>query len=203
MAEPRPEKSRKGTGLLALGRRMVNSQHALWGLGVASFLESILIPIPLEAILIPLMQVRRHQMFLLATIALVGCLVGAAVGYAVGYFMFEAIGPEIINMVSTEEQFQQVTQKMHENGFWFVLSVGVIPIPFQIAMLAAGVTGYSFSLFLLASTLSRGLRYFGLALLVLLVGNKAQTMFERHKVTSSVVVLLSVAAVWGVSFLAN
>jgi len=42
------------------------------------------------------------------------------------------------------------------------MSVGVIPIPFQIAMLAAGATRYSFFLFMLAPALSRALRYYGL-----------------------------------------
>jgi membrane protein YqaA with SNARE-associated domain len=86
---------------------MIHSQHAFWGLGIASFLESILIPIPLEAILVPLMQARRNQIFLLSTIALLGCLAGAAVGYFVGYYVFDAIGPRFVETVSTPEQFEE------------------------------------------------------------------------------------------------
>ena len=177
--------------------RMIYSRHAFWGLGIASFLESILIPIPLEAILVPLMQARRNQIFLLSTIALLGCLAGAAVGYFVGYYVFDAIGPRLVEVVSTPEQFEHVRVRMEQDGFWFIVSVGVIPIPFQIAMLAAGATSYSFFLFMLASALSRALRYYGLGLLVLIAGNRAQAIFERHKVPAAMVITLVVLVIWG------
>ncbi|WP_417517274.1 YqaA family protein [Marinobacter sp.] len=183
--------------------RLIYSRHAFWGLGVASFLESILIPIPLEALLIPLMQARRSQIFLLSTIALLGCLVGASVGYFVGYFVFDAIGQQLVEMVSTPEQFEQVRRRMEEDGFWFILSVGVIPVPFQIAMLAAGATSYSFFLFMLASALSRALRYYGLGLLVLITGNRAQAIFERHKVSAAIVITVVVLIIWGWSVLSG
>jgi len=177
--------------------RMIYSRHAFWGLGIASFLESILIPIPLEAILVPLMQARRNQIFLLSTIALLGCLAGAAVGYFVGYYVFDAIGPRLVEVVSTPEQFEHVRVRMEQDGFWFIVSVGVIPIPFQIAMLAAGTTSYSFFLFMLASALSRALRYYGLGLLVLIAGNRAQAIFKRHKVPAAMVITLVVLVIWG------
>ena len=192
---PRPPRGLARIKRLAI--RQIYSRHAFWGLGIASFLESILIPIPLEAVLIPLMQARRRQIFLLSTIALLGCLAGATVGYFVGYFVFDAIGQQLVEMVSTPEQFEDVRMRMEEDGFWFILSVGVIPIPFQIAMLAAGATSYSFFLFMLASALSRALRYYGLGLLVLIAGNHAQAIFERHKVAAAIVITIVVLVVWG------
>jgi membrane protein YqaA with SNARE-associated domain len=192
--------TRPAGGLARIKRlaiRLIYSRHAFWGLGIASFLESILIPIPLEAILVPLMQARRSQIFLLSTVALLGCLAGATVGYFVGYFVFDAVGQQFVEMVSTPEQFEQVRMRMEEDGFWFILSVGVIPIPFQIAMLAAGATSYSFFLFILASALSRALRYYGLGLLVLIAGNHAQAIFERHKVSAAIVVTIVVLVIWG------
>ncbi|WP_152205004.1 YqaA family protein [Marinobacter changyiensis] len=184
-----------------LAIRLIYSRHAFWGLGIASFLESILIPIPLEAVLIPLMQARRSQIFLLSTIALLGCLAGATAGYVVGYFIFDAVGQQLVEMVSTPEQFDNVRLRMEEDGFWFIISVGVIPIPFQIAMLAAGATGYSFFLFILASALSRALRYYGLGLLVLIAGNHAQAIFARHKMSAAIVVTVVVLVIWGGSLL--
>lgn len=192
--------SRTPRGLARIKRlaiRLIYSRHAFWGLGIASFLESILIPIPLEAVLIPLMQARRSQIFLLSTIALLGCLAGATVGYFVGYFVFDAVGQQLVELVSTPEQFEHVRMRMEEDGFWFVMSVGVIPIPFQIAMLAAGATSYSFFLFMLASALSRALRYYGLGLLVFIAGNQAQAIFKRHKISAAIVITIVVLVIWG------
>ncbi|WP_246123623.1 YqaA family protein [Marinobacter maritimus] len=191
--------SRGGARIKKRVIQLIYSRHAFWGLGIASFLESILIPIPLEAILIPLMQARRNQIFLLGTIALLGCLAGATVGYFVGYYVFDAVGQQLVGMISTPEQFEHVRMRMEEDGFWFILSVGIIPIPFQIAMLAAGATSYSFFLFMLASALSRALRYYGLGLLVLVAGNRAQAIFERHKISAAIVITLVVLVIWGVA----
>lgn len=200
-SETNTPENRRTTRLRRLLDRLIHSKHMLWGLGVASFLESIIVPIPLEAILIPLMQARRSAMIALATAALLGCLVGAVVGYAVGYFIFDAVGQQLVSLIANQQQYDQVVRQMESQGFWFVLSVGVIPIPFQIAMLAAGATKYSFALFLSAAIIARGLRYYGLALLVWLAGNQAQALFERHKVSVMVGLTVIVAAAWGVSML--
>lgn len=192
---------RKFARLRKLIDRLIYSRHMLWGVGIASFLESIIVPIPLEAILIPLMQARRSAMIAIATAALLGCLVGASVGYAVGYFIFDAIGQQLVSMVSTQQQYEQVVRQMETQGFWFVLSVGVVPIPFQIAMLAAGATKYSFALFLAASVIARALRYYGLAALVWVAGNRAQALFERHKISVAVGLTIIVGIAWGMSVL--
>lgn len=200
-SEPHSDNSKRDGNafakIKALGEKLIHSKHMLWGIGLASFLESIIVPIPLEAILIPLMQVKRRQLFAISAVALLGCMLGATVGYAVGYFVFDLIGNQLVNWISTPEQFEQVKQKMNDQGFWFIFSVGVVPIPFQIAMLAAGATKYSLMLFLLASALSRAIRYFGLALLVYFAGNKAQEIFEQHKTSTSLILLAIIATAWG------
>lgn len=172
--------SPEGSWLRRFGHRLVHSRHALWGLTLASFLESTVVPIPLEALLIPLMQARRQQLFLLAALALLGCLLGASVGYGAGLWLFDAFGDQLLEWFANPEQFERARTAMADHGFWFVLSVGVTPVPFQTAMLVAGATGYSFALFMLASALARGLRYFGLALLVYWAGDQAETLFRRH-----------------------
>lgn len=181
-----------------MGSRLVNSKHMLWGVAFASFMESLIVPIPLETILIPLMQARREMLWAISTMALLGCVVGAAVGYMIGFFVFDLIGQQIIAMLSTPEQFEVIYQQIHLHGFWYVLSVGITPIPFQIAMLAAGATGYSFLLYMLATSISRGVRYFGLGLLVRLFGNQAQKLFEEHKIGASIFIILLIALVWSV-----
>ncbi|HKL14549.1 MAG TPA: VTT domain-containing protein [Balneolaceae bacterium] len=186
--------------LKQFGKRLIYSKYMLPGIGLASFLESTIVPIPLETILIPLMQARRKQLFIISTMALAGCILGAFAGYAIGYFIFDAVGEQIVSLLSSQEQFENAKQQMQQKGFWFVISVGILPIPFQIAMLTAGVLKYSLILFLLAATLSRALRYYGLALLVYWAGNKAQKLFERHKKSSAIILILLVLIIWYLSF---
>jgi len=128
--------------------------------------------------------------------ALAGCILGAVAGYTIGYFIFDVIGDQIVSLISTQEQFDHVKQQMQQNGFWFVLTVGIAPIPFQIAMLAAGTLKYSLPLFLVATTLARSVRYYGLALLVYWIGNRAQEFYERHKKSSAIILIILFCIFW-------
>lgn len=176
--------------------KMIHSDRMIVGIGLASFLESTVVPIPLETILIPLMQARRERLLAIATAVLVGCLLGAVVGYGIGFFVFDAVGHRIVSWFGSEQEFEAVRQQMGESGFGFVFSVGVTPVPFQIAMLAAGATKFSLLTFLLASALARGIRYFGLAALVYFFGNRAQRLYEEHKVAVAIAILIAVVAFW-------
>ncbi|OFI32942.1 YqaA family protein [Alteromonas lipolytica] len=163
---------------------------------IASFFESTIVPIPLEAVLIPLMQARREKLWLLALMSTLGCIAGALFGYAIGYFLFDAIGHDLIAWFGSEQQFETVTNKMEAQGFWFVLTLGIVPVPFQIAMLAAGATKYSVWLFLLATVIARSLRYFGLAVVVKIFGNKAEHLIRRYKTKAMLGITAVVAGLW-------
>ena len=180
--------------------RWLHSRWMMPALGVASFLESIIVPIPLEAVLVPLMQARRERLWTLATIALVGCILGAVAGYYVGYGLMNSVGEWAVGQLGAQDQMERAREAMSENGFWFIMSVSVVPVPFQIAMLAAGATGYPIGLYLLATLISRGVRYFGLAALVWWVGDRAERLLKEHKVGATVAVVVVVAVGWGVAW---
>ncbi|MCF7500585.1 MULTISPECIES: VTT domain-containing protein [unclassified Pseudoalteromonas] len=182
-------------------RQFVDSKHMLKSITVASFLESTIVPIPLEAVLVPLMQARREKLWLIALMATVGCIIGAVFGYALGYYLFDIVGDWVINTFSNPEQFEQVKQKMQSQGFWFVLTLGIVPIPFQIAMLAAGATKYSIVLFLLATVIARSIRYFALAAVVYYAGNQAERIIQKHKTKALVGISILVLLLWWLSTL--
>jgi len=180
-------------------KKFIDSKHMLTGITTASFLESTIVPIPLEAILVPLMQARRERLWVIALMATIGCLMGALLGYTVGYYLFDILGEWIINTLSTPEQFNMIEQKMQSQGFWFVISLGIVPFPFQIAMLAAGATKFSLIIFLIASAIARSIRYFGLAIIVYYAGNKAEALITKHKTKTMVGLTITVLTLWGLS----
>ncbi|MEH6396736.1 YqaA family protein [Pseudoalteromonas sp.] len=177
-------------------RQMIDSKHMLTSITAASFLESTIVPIPLEAVLVPLMQARRDKLWLIALMATIGCIIGALFGYTLGYYLFDAVGDWVINSFSTPEQFEQVTEQMQQQGFWFVMTLGIVPIPFQIAMLAAGATKYSLVMFLIATTIARSIRYFGLALVVYFAGNQAERIIKKHKTKAMIGLTILVLLIW-------
>lgn len=176
---------------------IIHSKHMLKGIALASFLESTVVPIPLETIMVPLMQKRRDMIWMIALVVTLACLAGATLGYVVGYYLFEWLESLIMTYIATPEQFATFENKMREGGFWLIFSAGVTPVPLQLAMLSAGVTAYSFGLFIFATALGRVIRYFGLALLVHYFGNQTEKLIMQYKWQAGALSLCALALlVW-------
>lgn len=177
------------------------SNKALWVLFTASFAETIVVPIPIEVILIPFMAMNRHRLWLIAAVVTAGCLAASIVGYGIGYLFFDTLGGPVIDAFGWGPAMEEFRGLFAEHGFWAVIAVGIIPIPFQVAMLAAGAAAYPIPLFVLAATIARGIRYFGLALLVRAVGPKAEDLWRRHRTSAAAIMTAVVVLAVGVTFL--
>lgn len=167
---------------------MHESPAALWLIGSASLLEATIIPIPLELLLIPLLFWRRHQIWIICFIATGACLIGASIFYGVGHFFFDLWGEQVIGWSGGDSGSEEVFREMvKDHGFWAVLFIALTPIPFQIGMLMAGAASYSFPLFLLASAIGRGIRYFGLGWLVQHYGENAAAAWKKHRLRTALI----------------
>lgn len=176
--------------------RINGSKHMLWLLGTISFLETIIIPIPIEVVLIPLMAINRDRIWTIATVTTVGCLVASIVGYGVGMALYESLGSWFIDTMGMGSAYQSFQTFFNQYGFVAILTLGILPIPFQVAMITAGLSGYPIYLFVLAALLARGIRYYGLAWLVCRFGNRAEELWQRHALVTS---LAAAGLVLGIS----
>lgn len=170
--------------------RLDRSRHALWLLFAASMLETLLVPIPIEIILIPWMLCHPERKWTIAGVALAGNLAAASLGYGVGISVMEQWGDHLVGLFGSQEAFDAFRSRLQEEGFMAVATISITPVPFQIAILAAGASGYPYPLFLLAALLGRGVRYFGLALLVAVAGDAALRLWERHSKTIGLILLV-------------
>lgn len=193
LREAAPRDSRARRWLM----RLQASRHALALLFFASFAETIIVPIPIEVILIPFMLANRYRIWWIATVTFLGCVAGAMVGYGVGYLFFDTLGTAMVDSMGWQQPYQRFQGLFDQYGFWAVVVIGVVPIPFQVAMLAAGAAHYSIPLFILATALARGVRYYGLAALVLWLGPKALRAWRDHKILASIVAVVVLAVLWG------
>lgn len=178
--------------------RLSESSHAYWLLFLASMLETLLIPIPIEVILIPWMLSHPEKRWRIASVALAGNLAAATLGYGLGSLAMERWGDSLITLYGSQAAYADFQARFAEDGFMAILAIGIVPVPFQIAMLVAGASHYPLSLFLLAALLARGVRYFGLALLVALAGDAAMKLWRRHSkpVGIGLVLVFGLWVVW-------
>ena len=177
-------------------KRLAASKRAQGVLFFASIAETLIVPIPIEVILVPFMLANKAKIWLTAGVVLAGNLVAALVGYYVGYFAFNSFGRDLIASSGWQDAFVSFQGMFAEYGFWAIVAIGIIPIPFQIAMLVAGAAQYPVIWFIAAAALARGSRYFGLAALVYKFGDRAMEFWGRHKVSATIWAGVIIAAVF-------
>lgn len=174
-----------------------------WSLPLATligFIENTIIVVPMEPIFVPLMALKRKKAFLVAAALLLGNVLGGLVMYWLGaVFAEEAIRP-IVSMLDAERSYQEVMSKLESDGFMTLFMIGVTPFPFQVGTAAAGAVGYSIIMFIVAVTISRSIRYFALAGLVVLVGQRAEEVLEQHELELTIVGIILFAFFVGYFF---
>jgi membrane protein YqaA with SNARE-associated domain len=141
------------------------------GLAALSFAESTVVPIPLETLVAPLMVGHHRHAMTIALSIWLGCLPGAALFYGLGLWLLDPVVRPGLEWLGLAEDFAAMAADLEGRGFfWTVFLVSFSPAPMQLATLGAGAAQGDFALFLAAIAASRGLRYFGLAILAQIFG---------------------------------
>lgn len=151
-------------------------------LGAISFAESSFFPIPPDPLLLALCLGRPPRALLFAAICTIGSVLGGMFGYLLGSVLWSSIGDFFFSYVPgvTPEAFETVQTWYQRWGFWAVFLAGLTPLPYKVFTLASGVFAISFPVFVLASVISRGMRFFLEAALIFFFGPPIQRFIDRH-----------------------
>jgi membrane protein YqaA with SNARE-associated domain len=151
--------------------------HALFWV---SFAESSFFPIPPDVMLIPMVLAQRAKAWLYAAVATVASVLGGIAGYAIGYFLYETLGRWLIAAYGLGPQFEAYRAAYNEWGLWIILIKGMTPIPYKIVTIASGAAAFDFWVFLAASIVTRGARFFLVAGLLYWLGEPIREFIERR-----------------------
>lgn len=149
-------------------------------LAVVSFLESSIFPIPPDVMLIPMCLANRQRAFYYAFICTVASVIGGLFGYAIGYFLLETLGRWVIDLYGYGEKWQAFEAAYAEWGVWIILIKGLTPIPYKIVTIASGAAHFSLGVFIIASIVTRGLRFFLVAGLLRAFGEPIRDFIEKR-----------------------
>lgn len=142
-------------------------RHATRILAAVSFFESIIFPIPVAVMLLPMSLSTPQRAWRLATITLIFSVLGGIVGYWIGWGAFELVEPML---KGHQETILRAQQWFREYGILIVLVAGFSPIPYKIFTLTAGSAAMPFIPFVLASIVARASQFFLIAGLVKWLG---------------------------------
>ena len=154
--------------------------NALLALLAVAFVESSLLPIPPDILLIPMIIARPAEAFRFALLCTLASVAGGLVGYAIGYFLFDAIGRPILEYNHAMAGYEALKAGFAEWGVWIIILKGMTPIPYKLVTIASGVVHFPLLPFIGASIVSRSLRFFLIALLLWWFGDAAREFIERR-----------------------
>ena len=129
-------------------------------LAILSFAESVFFPIPPDVLLAPMVLAQRDKAWRFAAITTIASVLGGVVGYSLGYLMFEPWIQPLITEFGYQVRFDRAMLWFSEWGIWVVFIAGFSPVPYKLFTVSAGFLSMAFLPFLLASAVSRGMRFF-------------------------------------------
>ena len=148
-------------------------------LATLSFAESSVFPVPPDVMLIPMCLARVSKSWRYAALCTLFSILGGIVGYLIGKLAFTWIEPWILES-RYADVFAYAVTAFETWGFWYILLAGFTPIPYKIFTLSAGVVGMPFSIFVAGSIIGRGGRFFLVAALIRLGGEKLVVGMRKY-----------------------
>jgi membrane protein YqaA with SNARE-associated domain len=172
-------------------------RHAERYLAGMSFAESSFFPIPVDVMLAPMVLAQRERWVRFAAIATMFSVLGGIAGYAIGYGLFDVIEPWL-----RESHYWNayLTSRgwFDDYGVYIVFVAGFSPIPYKVFTIAAGVAVLNLPGFIIASLIGRAGRFFLVAGLVRLGGQRFEDTLSKYveRIGWGVVVVAAVAIAW-------
>ena len=154
--------------------------QALWALAVIAFLESSVFPIPPDVLMIPMIIAAPRRAWLIAGVATASSVAGGLAGYWIGSNLFEQVGRPVLELYGKADRFDEFRDWYNQFGTWAVLIAGVTPFPFKVITILSGATALSLPVFLIATIMARGLRFFLVAALLRAFGPPIRDFIERR-----------------------
>lgn len=154
--------------------------RAPWWLAAIAFAESSFFPVPPDVLLLMMGLARPRRAWEYAAICTIGSVAGGALGYAIGYFVFDQLMQTgIAHVLFGADPLGAFQAWYAQWGLWVILIKGLTPIPYKLVTIASGAAHFDFWVFMGASFVIRGARFFLVAALLRFFGVAARDFIER------------------------
>jgi len=189
--------------------KLAGHKSSKFFLGVISFIESFIFPIPPDVLIIPMTIAKRKEWLRIATIATTCSVLGACLGYLIGYIFFNEIGVKIFELYGVDNTSFLKEKVSSEGGTvaWMTLLAiaGFSPVPFKLLTITSGFVHFNFLYFVIVSLITRGLRFFIIAFLIGNFGTTMKKIIEKKLVlvSISISIILIIFVFFVYNFLVN
>ena len=168
-------------------------------LGIISFIESFIFPIPPDVLIIPMTIAKKNDWVKIAFVATTGSVLGALLGYLIGFVFFNEIGIKIFELYGVDNTSFLKEKFSSEGGViaWMTLLAiaGFTPVPFKLLTITSGFVGFNIFYFLIVSAITRGSRFFLISFLIGKFGSAMKEIIEKKLIKLSIFISIIIIVV--------
>lgn len=154
--------------------------YGAWALFLLACSESCFFPIPPDILLIALAVAIPKKSLKYALICSAGSVLGGCIGYLIGWQFMASIGESIIRFYGLTQKIEYIRDLYVQYDAWAIGIAGFTPIPYKVFTIAAGAFNIDFSVFAIASMVSRSARFFMIGGLIYLFGPRIQSFIDKY-----------------------
>lgn len=181
---------RSYTRLVEWTLQIARGKYGTYALAADSFAESSFFIVPPDILLIALCSARKGLGYLrLAAVTTISSVLGGLFGYLIGATLFVYIGQSIVDMYGLHAEMESVRLAFQNNAFLAILTAAFTPIPYKIFTISAGLFSVNIWVFIIASLIGRGTRFYLVAYLTHKFELHAKEVLIKHVNSISMVVI--------------
>lgn len=154
--------------------------YGSWALFVLAFCESSFFPVPPDVLLIALAVSIPKKSMKYAAICSASSVLGGCFGYLIGWQFMNSVGTRIIDLYGLSQNVEYIGTLYNRYDAWAVGIAGFTPVPYKLFTIAAGIFQIDFTIFVLASLVSRSARFFIVAGLIYIFGPGIRSLIDRY-----------------------
>jgi membrane protein YqaA with SNARE-associated domain len=168
----------------------------VYWLALISFLESSIFPLPVDLMVIPMVQSNRRKWLKIAMITSIFSVLGGIAGYFLGLWFFDILAKPILDALGKSNYIEQFSSNIETYGAVAVFGAGLTPFPYKVMTIMSGSLKVNFGVFVIASTVSRFLRFFIVAYIVRLFGYQAEEFIKKYFAKLTLLLFFIIIVIW-------
>lgn len=166
----------------------------VWVLIFISFIESFISPILPDILLIPLSIAHPDRAIEFALICIAANIAGGYIGYAIGYW----VGPPAMHRFVPPRHQETLKSLAVRRGGWAIFVAAILPIPFKIVSISAGVMRVPLRIFTIAAILGRTKRFLPIGIILHFFGPEILLLWDSYtpEIMWTLAIIVALLLVW-------
>ncbi len=164
-----------------------------WAMFFCAFADASFLPLPTPLFFLTLALLDIGRAYKYVIYATLGTMAGAILGYSIGHFAWLNPDGEFTRLAHfafdkipgfSEASYNRIQHYYERWDFWILFVASLMPVPYKIFSISAGVFDINIFMVCIATLISQGAKYYLFALLAIKLGHRVKELFQSRVVTA-------------------